>query len=305
MSEELEFDGERFTPENVREIWYEHMHRYAFAATFVAGRVVLDAACGEGYGAAMLAGSAASVTGVDISARAVEHARRRYAADKLEFCEADCCALPFEDDRFDCVVSFETIEHLERQDDMLAEFRRVLKPAGFLLISSPDKAEYSDARDFDNPHHVRELYDHEFRELLDRHFPARRVLGQKLMFHSAIWPLGGDTASSVRLQCQDGSEWKNQPRPAQRAMYLLAFCGADEAALPALEHGLWLFDDTRESVYAHYQHEIRKNMHAGGILAERDAELAEARAALEEASSRTALRRSWLSRLGLTRRDRG
>ncbi len=63
MSKPLEFTGERFTPECVREIWYEHYHRYVFAHGLVTGRKVLDAACGEGYGSALLATEASSVTG--------------------------------------------------------------------------------------------------------------------------------------------------------------------------------------------------------------------------------------------------
>jgi SAM-dependent methyltransferase len=321
MSEPLEFDGERFTPESVREIWYEHMHRYAFAAQFVAGLSVLDAACGEGYGAAILARKARSVTAVDRSEKAISHARRRYAAGNVEFSEADCCDLPFDDHRFDCIVSFETIEHLEDQAGMLAEFRRVLKPSGFLLISSPDKAVYSDQQNFDNPHHVRELYADEFRAVLDAHFPASRMFGQKLLFHSAIWAIGGEgseassEASGRTLEARLQSAGEDGPReierPVQPAMYLLAICAASEAALPQIEHALWLFDDAEESVYRHYQHEIRKNMQAGTILAEREQALAErgqalvqAREELAAARSEPERQRSWLARLGLSRRER-
>ena len=70
----LEFTGERFTPECVREIWYEHWHRYALVQPWAQGRRVLDAACGEGYGSALLARGAQSVLGLDISPAAVAHA---------------------------------------------------------------------------------------------------------------------------------------------------------------------------------------------------------------------------------------
>ncbi len=306
MSKPLEFDGERFTPESVREIWYEHMHRYAFAMQFVKGKQVLDAACGEGYGSALLAGVAASVTGVDVSRKAIDHATQRYAKQGLAFEQADCADLPFEDDAFDAVVSFETIEHLEAQEAMLAEFRRVLKPGGFLLISSPDKAVYSDQQGFENPHHVRELYADEFRELLGTQFPALRMLGQKLMFHSAIFPLEpgeGDAASGgFHIQTDDGNGPEKRATPVQAPMYLLAFCAGSDDLLPSGQDGLWLFDDAQESVYQHYQHEIRKNMQAGGILAERDAQLAEARQALEEARQAISEGSSWLRRLGFSRK---
>lgn len=305
MNKPLEFDGERFTPESVREIWYEHMHRYAFAMEFVKDRSVLDAACGEGYGSAMLAAVASSVTGVDASEKAVEHARQRYQNPQLGFTQADCADLPFADDSFDVVVSFETIEHLEAQESMLAEFRRVLRPEGFLLISSPDKAVYSDQQGFDNPHHVRELYADEFRALLGQQFPAVRMLGQKLMFHSAIFPVQENenaARSGYQIQTDHGSGPEQHATPFQAPMYLLAFCAQSVALLPRTDCALWLFDDAQESVYQHYQHEIRKNMHAGGVLAERDQQLAEARQALEEAQQAVKSASSWLKRLGLSRR---
>ena len=75
---DITFTGERFVPGCAGEIAYEHWHRYAFARQFVAGKRVLDAACGEGYGSALLASVAASVVGVDIDAPAVAHAAERY-----------------------------------------------------------------------------------------------------------------------------------------------------------------------------------------------------------------------------------
>ena len=118
MSDSLEFTGERFTPECEREIWYEHYHRYALAARWCASARTLDAACGEGYGSAMLAQMAASVEGVDISPQAIEHARKRYGhLGTPGFQVADCTSLPFEDNEFDRVVSFETLEHLAAHDD--------------------------------------------------------------------------------------------------------------------------------------------------------------------------------------------
>ncbi len=60
---------------------YEHYHRYALASIWCADERVLDAACGEGYGSALLAESARSVHGVDLSTAAIEHARRRYGEE--------------------------------------------------------------------------------------------------------------------------------------------------------------------------------------------------------------------------------
>lgn len=293
MSEHLEFTGERFTPECEREIWYEHVHRYAFASGLCAGLEVLDAACGEGYGAAMLARTARRVTGVDVTESAIAHAQGRYGKQpNLEFRTADCSRLPFRDQSFDCVVSFETIEHLDQQEQVLVEFRRVLRPTGFLLMSSPDKAVYSDARGMDNPFHVRELYRGEFEALLAGQFPAFRLLGQKLLFHSAIWSLdGGD---GVLLQTMQDGMARTTAQVPHAAMYLLAVAAASEDCLPVLDRGLWLFDDAGESVYSHYLGEIRRNMKAGGIIAARDAEIAALR---EAAGAHRERRTSWLGRL--------
>ena len=301
----LPFTGERFTPECVREIRYEHLHRYAFAQALVQGLKVLDAACGEGYGSAILARSAAAVTGVDLSAESVAHARDRYAAPNLDFEAADCLQLPFGDAVFDCVVSFETLEHLEQHDRLLREFRRVLKPQGFLLISSPDKAVYTDRQQNRNPFHVRELYRPELEALLGAHFPAVQLWGQRLAFHSAIWRLQDageaadrDTAPAAFLQegapdaaygANDGgphggsaAELSRSPRPLHDPVYFIALCAADLAQLPQPAQALSLFDDAGETVYAHYHHEIRKNMSAGELLAARDREIESLRAQLAQ-----------------------
>ena len=275
---ELEFTGERFTPECVREIAYEHWHRYAWACRLVAGRQVVDAACGEGYGSAMLSRHAVSVTGVDIDPSAVEHASSRYRADNLQFRCADCTSLPLDDDSADVVVSFETLEHLAAHDELLTEFRRVLRPDGFLLISSPDRKTYSDETGYNNPFHVRELYRGELETLLGRHFPASRLYGQKLMFVSSIWSLkGGGSADWLSV---DGAELAAGEQPVHPPLYYLAAAAASEQALPVIP-GTSLFDDRQESVYAHYNEEVAKHIRAGQLLAERDAEIAELRARLE------------------------
>ena len=153
----LTFTGERFLPEVRGAIWYEHWHRYAVAAALAAGKRVLDAASGEGYGSFLLARDAASVVGVDVSADAVAHARQRYARANLRFEAASVTTLPLPDASIDLVVSFETIEHLTAQAPMLAEFRRVLAPDGVLLISSPNRPVYNEGGGIDNHFHVREL----------------------------------------------------------------------------------------------------------------------------------------------------
>jgi 2-polyprenyl-3-methyl-5-hydroxy-6-metoxy-1,4-benzoquinol methylase len=272
VSDSLEFTGERFTPECEREIWYEHLHRYALAARWCVNKRTLDAACGEGYGSALLADSAASVEGVDISEQAIAHARHRYGNKQgVGFHVADCTTLPFADNEFDRVVSFETLEHLAEHDQLLAGFKRVLKPDGCLILSSPDKAVYSDGQKTANEFHVKELYREELEALIQRHFPASRLLGQKLMFHSAIWSM--DSFNKVTLDQVSAGKSGTPRSMTQPAMYFIALCAAEPSMLPDVNGQLWLFDDREESVYQHYHGEIKRNMAAGGIIAALEKEI--------------------------------
>lgn len=125
----MEFTGERFVPQCQGEIAAEHYHRYFFASGFVAGKRVLDIASGEGYGTHILAQSAAHVTGVDISPEAVANATQKYAGDRIAFLQGSAATIPLPDAAVDVVVSFETLEHLSEQEDMLSEIRRVLRQA--------------------------------------------------------------------------------------------------------------------------------------------------------------------------------
>ena len=274
---ELPFTGERFTPECVREIWHEHWHRYAFSAPLARGRRVLDAACGEGFGSALLARAGAqSVLGVDIANSAVSHARERYGAQSgLRFERADVCALDaLPDGSFDLIVSFETLEHVEQQEEMLRGFSRLLSARGLLLISTPDKANYSDTTGQSNPYHVRELYREQFEQLLGEHFPAHRLYAQKLLFQSALWALDphGGGALTHTQHMESLHEGLNYP-----PLYYLAVCARNEQVLVNLP-SLSLFGDAGESVYAHYNEEVRRHIAAGERLAVLERELANTRA---------------------------
>lgn len=269
--EVLEFTGERFTPECVREIWYEHWHRYALVRPWAQGRRVLDAACGEGYGSALLAPVAASVLGLDIDAAAVAHARTRYAdLSNLRYEQADATRLALPEASFDLVVSFETLEHVEAQAELLDGLTHALAEDGLLVISSPDKANYSDAAGFRNEYHVRELYRDEFEQLLRARFPYVRLYAQRLLFQSAIWSLDpAEPAGPGHHATADATggvtEGLNYP-----PMYYIAVCSL--RPLPPLPAASW-FGDRDESVYRHYNHEIRKNMAAGARIAELETQL--------------------------------
>ena len=245
----LTFTGERFTPEVRGPIWYEHWHRYAFVTSLVRGRRVLDAACGEGYGSFLLARAAGQVTGIDISADAVAHARQRYAAGNLAFAEGSVTALPLPDASVDVVVSFETIEHLTPQREMLAEFRRVLTPTGILVVSSPNRPVYNEAGEVENHYHVGELDRAELKALLDPVFPRQAWHAQRVIAQSALWAeYAGQQGTQFAVL--DGDDVRDARLPAP-PMYFLVICAAADVALPPLP-ALSLFDDGALALWRDY-----------------------------------------------------
>ncbi|MBL8520338.1 MAG: class I SAM-dependent methyltransferase [Betaproteobacteria bacterium] len=247
MSTDLPFTGERFVPGDpaaAGEMWTEHWHRYHFVRPWVTGKRVLDVACGEGYGSALMARAAQTVTGVDISSAAIAHARSAYAArGNVEFIESSCTALPFEPAAFDCVVSFETLEHIADQAAFMAEVRRVLKPDGVFIVSTPNKAEYSDRRGFSNPYHVKELYRAEFEALLAQHFAHRRWLSQRNAFVSLIEDEGGATVAEALVASKAAPEDAGLRMPA---LYSLVVAANDATAVARLPFRLSVFTDAEE-----------------------------------------------------------
>jgi SAM-dependent methyltransferase len=257
MSEPLPFTGERFVPGAPGEIWYEHWHRYHFALPLVAGRDVLDIACGEGYGSALLARRAASVVGADVSFEAVEHARSRYAAiPNLRFRQADCAALPFADASFDVVVSFETLEHVAAQEAFLDEVKRVLRPGGLVVLSCPNKAEYTDRRGAINEFHVRELYRDELERLVAARFPHAAWHGQRPSFFSVVWPEGeaGDGEIFEVSEVSADAPTAGHARP----LYFIVVAATAAEPIAALAPRLSVLADRDEWIYRDYEKVTRQ-----------------------------------------------
>jgi len=185
---ELEWTGERLVTGDYNDTTLEHLHRYALAAYVSGSKNVLDIASGEGYGSNLLAGAAKSVIGVDIAEDAVLHARQKYQKPNLTFKQGSADNIPVDSDSIDVVVSFETIEHHDKHDEMLSEIKRVLRDDGLLIISSPDKRYYTDLPQYKNPYHVKELYLEEFRSLIKSHFANVNLLLQKISYGSLVVP---------------------------------------------------------------------------------------------------------------------
>src|SRR5262249_18498041 len=148
---------------------------------------------------ALLAQTARSVVGVDISGDAVAYAGRAYPAPNLSFIAGDARAIPLREASVDVVVSFETIEHFREHEDFLREIRRVLRPDGLLIVSTPDRDIYSSPGSAPNPFHMRELNRAEFRELLHQTFDYVVMQGQRPFLGSALVSDAREELSSSTL----------------------------------------------------------------------------------------------------------
>jgi ubiquinone/menaquinone biosynthesis C-methylase UbiE len=227
--EQLSFSGERFIPEIHGNIELEHVHRYLFAREFAEAKNILDVACGEGYGSAMLAEKAKKVWGVDISPETIKHSQNRYKSDNLEFLVGDCADIPLSDSMVNLVVSFETLEHIDQQREMLSEVKRVMQPNGIFIVSTPDKYNYSIKTDYNNPFHKKELFKSEFIELLHEFFKNVTILGQRIVYGSN---LSSDSQSKPNINYFLNDKTIETTSGVQDPLYLIAL--ASDGSLPKI-----------------------------------------------------------------------
>jgi SAM-dependent methyltransferase len=195
----LPLTGERTLPDVPEEnYWYRrHLVVYEWIAERVAGCRVVDMACGEGYGSDLIAArGAAGVVGVDANPDAHEHARLRYVRSNLRF-ERDLVESFAEP--CDAVVFLQTIEHVEDPGAILEHFRSMLEPGGTVYVSTPNLLTLAPpgAEKSDNPWHVKEYREEEFRRLCEEHFDEVELLGlfhaRRLRAHQIAIRLGWDT----------------------------------------------------------------------------------------------------------------
>jgi SAM-dependent methyltransferase len=163
----LTLTGERTIPDlDVENYWFRrHEVVYQRLAQRCAGLDVLEAGCGEGYGADLIAGVARRVTALDYDEATVAHVRARYR--RVQVRHANLTELPLADGSVDVVVNFQVIEHLWDQARFVSECARVLRPSGLLMVSTPNRITFSPGRDTPiNPFHTRELNADELTQLL-------------------------------------------------------------------------------------------------------------------------------------------
>lgn len=282
-----EASPERFDPSFDHHIWYEHWHRYHWASGLADGKVVADVACGEGYGTDLLARGAARALGIDADQGALASARGKYGREGVEFIRGDARSLPLRDDSVDLLVSFETLEHLAEQEEMVAEIARVVRSDGLAIISTPDRDIYSPDGVRHNEHHVRELSAREFGELLAGFFPSVRTFGQQFQFMSVIDEVRADGPASAEVTYADSSGARTVQRGPGDHVYLIAVCGrSDEATRRVSLPGWHAFNDADGELLDHYEAQIRRLQDVDVVLEQTRRQLRESQAAAAHLAAR-------------------
>jgi GT2 family glycosyltransferase/ADP-heptose:LPS heptosyltransferase/2-polyprenyl-3-methyl-5-hydroxy-6-metoxy-1,4-benzoquinol methylase len=216
----MKFTGERMIPEcnEGQDIYLQHMTRYIFSKQFCQGKVVLDIACGSGYGSkAILDSGAKNVIGVDISKETILYCKEKFTDNNIEFLQGSVEKIPLSNDSVDIVVSFETIEHVdaETQVKFLEEVKRVMKSDGILIVSTPNSIVYPNG----NKYHLKELTPDEFQGILSDNFNNVQLFFQDDIECSYLFSKD-DFAFKNRNQIIDKIE-KIYP---MESMYLVAVC---------------------------------------------------------------------------------
>ncbi len=176
--------GERMVPHlhGGSLIYAEHILRYQAAQDLVAGKVVLDVASGSGYGTQLLAKKAKKVYGVDIDKDSVKYATKIYGGKNIEFKVGDGESIPLPTASVDVVTTFETIEHVKNYKQFLDEIKRVLKPDGLAIVSTPNDLEFAEG----NHYHLHEFAESELNGLLLKRFKYTKAYYQGTWKYVAI-----------------------------------------------------------------------------------------------------------------------
>jgi 2-polyprenyl-3-methyl-5-hydroxy-6-metoxy-1,4-benzoquinol methylase len=237
---------ERYVPGELEgPVAEDHLTRYQYACGFVAQRQVVDVACGAGYGSRMMAEAGAErVIGIDVCFRTVLEAQARYRHPAVQFAAGDACAIALAERSADVIVSFETFEHVPHPKRFLVEARRLLRPGGILLLSTPNREvtrlcglRQRWRRTPSNPFHVQEFTRSELLALLrENGFIVEETLGQRFLdAHYArlptyLWIAARERCvrDALRQRIYDvQSSGTSELRPisaTQLPLYMVLFC---------------------------------------------------------------------------------
>ena len=187
MENDITKTGERIIPEDIETcaeylLYLRHLFAYEFARNILPkNSLVLEVGCGEGYGSNLLSQYVEKVVGLDIDDKTIKHASNKYSSENCIFKTYNGIKIPYKDNTFDAVVSFQVIEHIQDDENYVSEILRVLKQASPFILTTPNR-EYRlepGQRPW-NRFHVREYSSHSLKELLD-----------KMFYDVTIWGISG------------------------------------------------------------------------------------------------------------------
>ena len=216
--------SERMVPEfhKNHSIYGEHYIRYEATKSVVSDKVVLDIACGSGYGTKIIASSAKKVFGVDVSQESIDYATEHFNAKNIDYLCGDGESIPLADASVDVVVSFETIEHIKDYKTFMKEVSRVLKKDGLLLLSTPNELEFAEG----NHYHLHEFQEDELRGLIKLHFKNVKMYYQGDWVYSALLPEKYLLKESDQLFTIDSLQLA--PKDPSQYLYFYALCSNRE-----------------------------------------------------------------------------
>lgn len=166
--------------DNLISPWYgEHVYRYSASLNYITNNdTVLDLACGNGFGTNLISEKAKKVYGLDLDKETVDLCKDKYSSGNLHFKEGDATNLSFDDNYFNVILSFETIEHIDNYELVFKEYSRVLKNNGIVIFSTPNRP-INSPNGVKNPFHIREWNKSELINDLSKHFNIKAFYGQE------------------------------------------------------------------------------------------------------------------------------
>jgi 2-polyprenyl-3-methyl-5-hydroxy-6-metoxy-1,4-benzoquinol methylase len=217
--------GERMVPEyhSGSMIYAEHMARYSATKQFVKGKTILDIACGTGYGSFLMADAAKKIFAVDIDQRTIDYAKKNFFSKNIEYSVGSATEIPMPDNMAEVVVSFETIEHINDYKKFLSEVKRVLKPGGLLVISTPNDAEFSEENHF----HLHEFVLDELTILLKENFKNVDIYYQADWLTTTLLSKDELRDPAIKISVVNNLD----PKKPEQSVYFYALCS--DSKLPS------------------------------------------------------------------------
>jgi len=221
----IDEQGERMVPAFHKGalVYGEHITRYESVADLVRGKVILDIASGSGYGSYIMAEHAKKVYGVDVDQSSVDYASRNYKHANIEYRIGSAEEIPLDDNSVDVVVTFETLEHIQNYEKFIQEIKRVTKPDGFAIISTPNDPEFPE----DNHFHLHEFQEKELEELLKKYFKYTDFSYQYTWYYTALL----DKSPADQEWLKPLNTYNVAPVKNDKALYFMVVCS--DSKLPA------------------------------------------------------------------------